>query len=176
MAELIGRTHLFGLEDRYSRTLSGGEQQRVALARALAIEPEALFLMNRCQRSTRTCEARWKYSSRKRLAYRRPTLLVTHNMEEAYRLGARLLVCREGGWSRGAKERIFQRPPSVDGAIDGLQEYFAGAHHFGSQRRSTRLGLHSARGASRCAGEWVRGYSRPSHRSRAVRFAILDEE
>jgi molybdate transport system permease protein len=48
-------------------------------------------------------------------AYRRPTLLVTHNMEEAYRLGARLLVLSRGRVvASGAKERIFQRPPSAE--------------------------------------------------------------
>lgn len=35
---------LVGFEDRYARSLSGGEAQRVALARALVLEPEVLLL------------------------------------------------------------------------------------------------------------------------------------
>src|SRR5208282_5984787 len=44
LAALVDRTHAGGLEHRYPRELSGGEQQRVALARAFSIEPEALLL------------------------------------------------------------------------------------------------------------------------------------
>ena len=116
VAELIGRTHLFGLEDRYSRTLSGGEQQRVALARALAIEPEALLLDEPLSALDTHLRSQMEVQLQETFAaYRRPTLLVTHNMEEAYRLGARLLVLSRGRVvASGAKERIFQRPPSVE--------------------------------------------------------------
>jgi molybdate transport system permease protein len=48
-------------------------------------------------------------------AYRRPTLLVTHNIEEAYRLGGRLLVLSRGRVAAsGAKEEIFRYPPSLE--------------------------------------------------------------
>ena len=116
VAELIGRTHLAGLEDRYSRTLSGGEQQRVALARALAIEPEALLLDEPLSALDTHLRSQVEIQLQETFAaYRRPTLLVTHNMEEAYRLGARLLVLSRGRVvASGAKERIFQRPPSVE--------------------------------------------------------------
>ena len=163
VAELIGRTHLAGLEDRYSRTLSGGEQQRVALARALAIEPEALLLDEPLSALDTHLRSQVEIQLQETFAaYRRPALLVTHNMEEAYRLGARLLVLSRGRVvASGAKERIF--PAAAVGrsrATDRLQEYFARARHFGSQRRSTRLGLHSAPGATGCtarirAASWV---------------------
>ena len=116
VAELVARTHLPGLEDRYSRMLSGGEQQRVALARALAIEPEALLLDEPLSALDTHLRSQMEIQLQETFAaYRRPTLLVTHNMEEAYRLGARLLVLSRGRVvASGAKERIFQRPPSVE--------------------------------------------------------------
>jgi molybdate transport system permease protein len=116
IAELVTRTHLPGLEDRYSRTLSGGEQQRVALARALAIEPEALLLDEPLSALDTHLRSQIEIQLQETFAaYRRPTLLVTHNMEEAFRLGARLLVLSRGRVvASGAKERIFQRPPSVE--------------------------------------------------------------
>jgi molybdate transport system permease protein len=116
LAALIERTHLAGLEHRYPRELSGGEQQRVALARALAIEPEALLLdeplsaLDTHLRSQMEAQLQQTFA-----AYRRPSLLVTHNMDEAYRLGAQMIVLSRGRVAAaGAKEEIFRRPPSVE--------------------------------------------------------------
>jgi molybdate transport system permease protein len=113
---LAERTHLAGLEGRYPGELSGGEQQRAALARALAIEPEALLLdeplsaLDTHLRSQMEAQLQQTFAS-----YRRPTLLVTHNIEEAYRLGQRLLVLSRGRVAAfGAKEEVFRRPPSVE--------------------------------------------------------------
>lgn len=116
IASMVERTHLAGLERRYPRELSGGEQQRAALARALAIEPEALLLdeplaaLDTHLRSQVEAELQDTFA-----AYRRPALLVTHNMEEAYRLGEQLLVLSRGRVAAfGAKEEIFRHPPSVE--------------------------------------------------------------
>jgi molybdate transport system permease protein len=116
IAALVQRTHLGGLENRAPGELSGGEQQRVALARALAIEPEALLLdeplsaLDTHLRSQMEAQL-WETFA----AYRRPSLLVTHNIEEAYRLGAQMIVLSRGRVAaEGAKEEIFRRPPSVD--------------------------------------------------------------
>jgi molybdate transport system permease protein len=116
VAALVERTHLPGLEGRNPRTLSGGEQQRVALARALAIEPEALLLDEPLSALDTHLRSQMEIQLQETFAvYLRPTLLVTHNMEEAYRLGARLLVLSRGRVvASGAKQRIFQRPPSVE--------------------------------------------------------------
>ncbi|HTP43628.1 MAG TPA: sulfate/molybdate ABC transporter ATP-binding protein [Candidatus Acidoferrum sp.] len=116
VARLIERTHLEELKNRYPRDLSGGEQQRVALARALAIEPDALLLdepLSALDTHLRSqMESQLQETFRE---YRRPSLLVTHNIEEAYRLGARLLVLSRGRViAAGAKEEVFRRPPSVE--------------------------------------------------------------
>jgi molybdate transport system permease protein len=115
-ASLVSRTHLAGLEQRYPRELSGGEQQRTALARALAIQPEALLLdeplsaLDTHLRGQVEAELQETFAS-----FRRPALLVTHNMEEAYRLGEQLLVLARGRVAAfGAKQEIFRRPPSSE--------------------------------------------------------------
>ena len=115
-ASLVSRTRLAGLEQRYPRELSGGEQQRTALARALAIQPEALLLdeplsaLDTHLRSQVEAQLQETFAS-----FRRPTLLVTHNMEEAYRLGEQLLVLARGRLAAfGPKEEIFRRPPSSE--------------------------------------------------------------
>jgi molybdate transport system permease protein len=116
IASLVARTHLTGLEQRYPRELSGGEQQRAALARALAVQPEALLLDEPLAALDTHLRAQVEAQLQETFAaYRQPTLLVTHNMEEAYRLGEQLLVLARGRVAAfGAKEEIFHRPPSSE--------------------------------------------------------------
>jgi len=115
-ADVIQRTHLLGFENRSPRELSGGEQQRVALARALAIEPEALLLdeplsaLDTHLRSQMEMQLEETFQT-----FRRPALLVTHNMEEAYRLGAHVLVLSRGHVAAfGPKEELLRHPPSTE--------------------------------------------------------------
>jgi molybdate transport system permease protein len=116
VAELLERTRIMGLEHRYPREVSGGEQQRAALARALAIEPEALLLdeplsaLDTHLRSQMEAQLQEAFA-----AFPRPALLVTHNIEEAYRLGEQLLVLSGGRVAAfGAKEAIFRYPPTME--------------------------------------------------------------
>ena len=115
-AALVSRTHLAGLEQRYPRELSGGEQQRTALARALAIQPEALLLDEPLSALDTHLRGQVEAQLQETFAtFRRPALLVTHNMEEAYRLGEQLLVLARGRVAAfGPKEEIFRRPPSSE--------------------------------------------------------------
>jgi ABC-type sulfate/molybdate transport systems ATPase subunit len=113
---LLTRTHIGGLEHRYPRQLSGGEQQRAALARALAIEPEALLLDEPLSALDTHLRSQMEAQLQETFAtYRRPALLVTHNIEEAYRLGGRMMVLSRGKIAAfGAKEDVFRRPASVE--------------------------------------------------------------
>jgi molybdate transport system permease protein len=126
LSALMARTHLEGLAGRYPRVLSGGEQQRTALARALAIDPEALLLdeplssLDTHLRSQVEAQLQETFA-----AYRRPTLLVTHNIEEAYRLCEQLLVLSRGRVAAfGPKEEVFQRPPTREvGQLTGCKNF-----------------------------------------------------
>jgi molybdate transport system permease protein len=113
---LIARTHLTGLEQRFPRNLSGGEQQRAALARALAVEPEAMLLdeplsaLDTHLRSQMETQLQETFAS-----FRRPVLLVTHNIEEAYRMSKELLVLSRGRVvASGPKETILRRPLTLE--------------------------------------------------------------
>jgi ABC-type sulfate/molybdate transport systems ATPase subunit len=116
VTDLLERTHATGLENRYPHELSGGEQQRAALARALSIEPEALLLdeplsaLDTHLRSQMEAQLQATFAE-----FRRPTLVVSHNIEEAYRLGDDLLVLSRGRVAAfGAKEEIFRHPPNLE--------------------------------------------------------------
>lgn len=116
VSSLIARTHLTGLEQRFPRDLSGGEQQRAALARALAIEPEAMLLDEPLSALDTHLRAQMEAQLQETFAaFRRPALLVTHNIEEAYRMSKDLLVLSRGHVvASGPKETILRRPPTLE--------------------------------------------------------------
>jgi molybdate transport system permease protein len=115
-AALMQRVHISDLGQRYPRELSGGEQQRAALARALATEPEALLLDEPLSALDTHLRSQMEMQLQETFAaYQRPVLLVTHNIEEAYRLGETLLVLSRGRIAAlGAKEQIFHHPPTLE--------------------------------------------------------------
>jgi molybdate transport system permease protein len=116
VTQQLAAAHLEGLATRYPATLSGGEQQRVALARALAVEPSALLLDEPFSALDTHLRAELERHLRETLAgYGGSTLFVSHNLEEAYRVCAELLVLSRGSVvARGPKEEIFRHPPSLE--------------------------------------------------------------
>ena len=81
------------LLDRWPRTLSGGEARRVAIGRALLSNPAFLLLdepLSSLDRARR--EEIMALLERLRDAVHLPILMVTHDREEAERLGSRIVT------------------------------------------------------------------------------------
>ena len=122
----IADVHLEGLEHRLPRELSGGEQQRAALARALAIEPQALLLDEPLSALDTYLRSKIEQQLIATLTqFRKPALYVTHNIEEAYRVSANLLVLAKGKMvANGTREEVFRNPPNLEVALlTGLKNF-----------------------------------------------------
>lgn len=96
-AELLALVGLAGLEERSVGTLSGGEQQRVALARALAPEPRILLLDEPLGSLDRRLRDRLLDDLERLFDELALTAVyVTHDQTEAFTLGDRVAVMRDG--------------------------------------------------------------------------------
>jgi molybdate transport system permease protein len=124
----VAGAHLKGLEKRLPGQISGGEQQRVALARALAVDPEALLLDEPLSALDTYLRQQVERQLAELLAARRgATLFVTHNIEEAYRIGSNILVLSRGqSIAFGPKREVFDHPPTLVAAqLTGCKNFSA---------------------------------------------------
>lgn len=112
MLDLVGLT---GLGSRSIDQLSGGERQRVALARALAPSPRLLMLDEPLASVDR--ERRDHLATELHRILRTsgtPTLLVTHDLDEAFTLADRIVVLDHGRIVQAGEARdVWRRPASL---------------------------------------------------------------
>jgi molybdate transport system ATP-binding protein len=97
LAGLMERFRISHLSGRYPGELSGGEAQRVALARALMADPDVLLLdepFSSLDAETRRAVGDEVVAAHR--TWRIPFVFVTHDREEAERLGDRMLFLRDG--------------------------------------------------------------------------------
>ncbi len=95
--ELMKELRIEHLAAKYPSEISGGEKQRTAITRAIATEPDALLLDEPF--SALDDETRKKSHEeliRIHQLWRIPIILVTHNHEEAKKLGNRILYLEKG--------------------------------------------------------------------------------
>ena len=94
---------LVGLEpstfaERYPSQLSGGQRQRVGVARALAADPPVLLMDEPFSAIDPIARARLQAEFlRVQAEVRKTIVFVTHDIDEAVRLGDRIAVFRQGG-------------------------------------------------------------------------------
>lgn len=112
VGQILEQVHLGGLEGKYPYQLSGGQQQRVAVARALVLDPEILLL----DEPFSSLDPPLRGDLRDNLqeiaaAYHRTTLLVTHDLAEAYMLADRIIIYDAGRIIQaGSRQEILWQP------------------------------------------------------------------
>ncbi|MEO3385585.1 ABC transporter ATP-binding protein [Mesorhizobium sp. CAU 1741] len=111
----LDRVGLSHYADAYPQVLSGGEQQRVALARAIAPRPAVLLM----DEPFSGLDSRLKDSVRAdTLAILRQSrataIVVTHDAEEAMRMGDRIALLKDGRLMQvGTGQELYNTPKSL---------------------------------------------------------------
>jgi molybdate transport system ATP-binding protein len=124
---LIEKMGLGQLSERFPHQLSGGQQQRVAIARAMARDPEVLLLDEPFSALDPGLRERLRADLRAlQLERRLVVICVTHNVEDAFALGDRLAVLRDGELEQvGTVGEVFRRPSSMNAAeVLGIRNIF----------------------------------------------------
>jgi len=107
---------LVGLEpakfrDRYPHQLSGGQRQRVGVARALGVDPPVLLMDEPFGAIDPIARDRLQQEFlRLQREVRKTVVFVTHDVDEAVRLGDRIAVLRQGGYLEQ-----YATPPEILG-------------------------------------------------------------
>lgn len=131
LLEMVGLDRDLG--GRYPAQLSGGQQQRVGVARALAADPNILLMDEPFGAVDPIVRAELQDElARLQQDLGKTILFVTHDIDEAFRLGDQVIVLRPGGViaQAGTPEEILADP------ADDFVGSFIGA---GSGKRTLRV-------------------------------------
>ena len=122
LLDLIGLDPELG--ERYPAQLSGGQQQRVGVARALAADPPVMLMDEPFGAIDPIARERLQNEFlRLQAEIRKTVLFVTHDIDEAIKMGDRIAVMRTGG-------RVAQYATPAEllmAPADGFVEDFVGA-------------------------------------------------
>ncbi|MEO8359729.1 MAG: ABC transporter ATP-binding protein [Vicinamibacteria bacterium] len=126
--EMLRLTSTADVAERLPHELSGGQKQRVALARAVAPRPLLLLL----DEPLSALDAAARDALRRDLgrflqAVAMPTVLVTHDRDEALTLGTRVALIGNGRvLQQGNVAEVFSKPDSLEAArIVGVETVIA---------------------------------------------------
>ena len=111
LLELVGLDTSYA--KRYPSSLSGGQRQRVGLARALAADPPLLLMDEPFSAIDPIVRARLQDEFlRLQREVRKTVVFVTHDVDEAIKLGDRIAILRQGGKlaQYDTPQAILERP------------------------------------------------------------------
>lgn len=126
VAEMLG---ILPLLDRFSSTLSGGEQQRTAIARALVLRPRVLLLDEPLSALDTVTRERLRRELKEIHARTGVTILhITHHFEDIYALADRVVVMRDGCVAQEGTPEMILRKPASDfiASFTGMENVFSG--------------------------------------------------
>ncbi len=100
------------LAGRFPRQLSGGQKQRVGIARAMAASPDILLMdepFGAVDEITRRTLQGELSGLQKKTGI--TIVFITHDIEEAFKLGSRILIMKDGMiWQEGGREELLEKP------------------------------------------------------------------
>ena len=100
------------LADRFPRQLSGGQKQRVGIARAMAADPDILLMdepFGAVDEITRKALQEELSALHEKTGI--TIVFITHDIAEAFKLGSRILIMKDGGiWQEGTEEELRGAP------------------------------------------------------------------
>ena len=100
------------LAKRFPRQLSGGQKQRVGIARAMAASPDILLMdepFGAVDEITRRTLQGELSGLQKKTGI--TIVFITHDIEEAFKLGSRILIMKDGMiWQEGGREELLEKP------------------------------------------------------------------
>lgn len=125
VSECLDLVELAGYEERFPAELSGGQKKRAGLARALATRPKYVLYdepTTGLDPVTRTVIDRLILRTRDELGV--TGVVITHDMESAYRVGDRIAMLHEGRVRfEGTPDQVrTAEDPVVRGFIEGRPE------------------------------------------------------
>jgi osmoprotectant transport system ATP-binding protein len=132
LLELVGLEAEMG--KRYPSQLSGGQRQRVGLARALAVDPPLMLMDEPFGAIDPITRQRLQDEFlRLQAQIRKTVIFVTHDIDEAIKMGDRIVILREGG--------VLAQYDTPENILANPADEFV-ASFVGRDRALKRLSLH----------------------------------
>jgi osmoprotectant transport system ATP-binding protein len=150
---------------RYPHELSGGQRQRVGVARALAADPVVLLMDEPFSAVDPIARGRLQEEFiNLQAAVRKTIVMVTHDIDEAVRLGDRIAVLAEGG-------RLLQYAAPAD--LLSSPDSATVSDFVGADRGIRRLAVTPVRSATRPLGDGARTDGLPTMTSDGTLYDAL---